>query len=183
MTAPRFDQLLQAAADQYADAKVAAATAQIQQQLAEVQAQLAATQAQLANALAAEAADTTLITQLQASVAGLQAQLALLSPGKAPAPPAGWAVVFQDDFTTPQLDGGKWSATTDAASNELSQRLPANVLAGAGYLTIRAQLRLSGVHLRLRHDRRQVRRSVRPVADPGTMGRLVRPLASPVAAR
>lgn len=144
MTAPSFDQLLQAAADQYADAKVTAATARIQRQLAEVQAQLTTTQAQLANALAAEAADTKLITQLQASVASLQAQLAAVVPGKAPAPPAGWAVVFQDDFTAAQLDGGKWSATTDAANNELSQRLPANVLPSADHLTIRAQRQTYG---------------------------------------
>ena len=141
MTTPSFDQLLQAAVDQYADARVAAATAQLRQQLAEVQAQLAATQAQLADAAAA---DTALIAQLRTSVASLQAQLALLAPGKAPAPPAGWAVVFQDGFTAAQLDGGKWSATTDAANNELSQRLPTNVLPGAKHLTIRTQRQAYG---------------------------------------
>lgn len=139
MTAPDFDQLLRAAADQYADAKVAAATAQYQQQLAAAQAHLADLQTQLTNALAADAADKATLAQLQVTVASLQAQLAARTSGKAPAPPTGWVVAFQDDCAAAQLDAGKWTATTDAASNELSQRLPANVLPGTDHLTIRAQ--------------------------------------------
>ncbi|HEU5271115.1 MAG TPA: glycoside hydrolase family 16 protein [Jatrophihabitans sp.] len=139
MTVPDFNELLRAAADQYAEAKVAGATAQYQEQLVAAQAQLAALQTQLANALAVDAADKATVGQLQATVANLQAQLAALTPGKAPAPPAGWAVAFQDDCDTPSLDGGCWSATTDAAGNELSQRLPANVLPSTDHLTIRAR--------------------------------------------
>ena len=138
MITPDFDQLLRAAADQYADAKVAAATAQYQQHLSAAQSELAALQTQLANASAAASADQATIGQLQATVASLQAQLAALDPGKAPAPPPGWAVAFQDDCDTAALDAGKWTATTDAASNELSQRLPANVLPSVDRLTIQA---------------------------------------------
>lgn len=155
MTALDCAPFLQGAFDDFAAAQVKAAVDPLQQQLTAATAQLQATQAlltqdhaqltdaqqkltaaqaQLANALAAGVAEQSTITALQHQVADLQAQLASLLPGKAPAPPAGYATAFLDEMNGSL--GPLWTVGTGTADNELSARTVANVVASADHLTI-----------------------------------------------
>lgn len=165
MTVP-FSDMLQQAADRYAAQLVAAAVGPRDQQIATLQAQLAAAQAlltqdaaqmaaaqqqlaglqaQLATAVAADTADRATIAADQRTIADLQAQLAALQPGKAPAPPAGWAEAFRDDMNG-KLGPGWAVANNDSASNELSVRLAANVVPAADHVSIVAKRQTVGSH-------------------------------------
>jgi len=168
MTAPLITapDALQLAFDAYASPRITAGTAPLQQQISVLAGQLAASQAllgqddaalaaakqtlaglqtQLANETAAERADVATISAQQQQIAALQAQLSTAVPGKAPAPPAGYAVALQDDFNG--TVSPVWTATTDAASNELSARLPGNVITGPDHLSIQAKRQASGTRL------------------------------------
>lgn len=162
-----FGSFLQDAVDRYAAQLVTAAVAPKDRQIASLQAQLAAAQAlatqnagqltaaqqqlaalqtQLARALAADAADQKTIAADQKVIADLQSQLAALQPGKAPAPPPGWAEAFRDDLNG-ALGPGWAVADNDSASNELSLRLAANVVPAADHVSIVAKRQSAGGRL------------------------------------
>lgn len=122
---------LQQAADALAAQAVAQATAPLVAQIGQLQTSLAA-------AVQADVTDRASLVKAQQQIVALQGQLAVLSGGIPPAP-SGYRVVLADDFTGASLDGSKWTATTDTASNELSARLPANVLVGPDRLSIIAK--------------------------------------------
>lgn len=122
---------LQQAADALVATGVVQATAPL---LAQVQ-QL---HASLATAVQADVTDRASLVAAQRQVAALQAQIATLSGGMPPAP-AGYRIAFADDFSAPALNLSRWTATTDIAGNELSARLPGNVLVGPDGLSILAK--------------------------------------------
>lgn len=117
--------------------------AQDEAQLADAKQQLAAVQTQLSNALANDAADRATIAAGQKAIADLQAQLYALQPGKAPAPPPGWLEAFRDDFNG-KVGPGWTIVNNDSSSNELSQRLAANVVPSADRVSIVAKRQTVG---------------------------------------